>query len=242
MLRLTGLFVGTAARPTPKGLSHTVHDTAHEHGRLFFEVYGVGVFLTVVELGSQDVNGSLREHCPEGVHYIGLDVMPAKGVDLVVDPGSSLPLATGTADAIVTSSAFEHDICFWDTFLELTRILRPGGLLYVNVPSNGDFHRYPLDCWRFYPDAGVALVQWAGRRGIEIELIEFLHRTAARRAVGGFRGSVPQGGGDAFGLHGPHFRPRPGYKHPPARAAGRRIARSRDREYAGYHDCGKSVH
>jgi SAM-dependent methyltransferase len=172
MLRLTGLFVGTAARPPQKGLSHTVHDTAHEHGRLFFEVYGVDVFLTVVELGSQDVNGSLREHCPEGVHYIGLDVMPAKGVDLVVDPGCSLPLATGTADAIVTSSAFEHDICFWDTFLELTRILRPGGLLYVNVPSNGDFHRYPLDCWRFYPDAGVALVQWAGRRGIEIELIE----------------------------------------------------------------------
>jgi SAM-dependent methyltransferase len=126
----------------------------------------------VVELGSQDVNGSLREHCPEGVHYIGLDVIPAKGVDLIVDPSAPLPLATGTADAIVTSSAFEHDICFWDTFLELTRILRPGGLLYVNVPSNGDFHRYPLDCWRFYPDAGVALVRWAGRRGIEIELIE----------------------------------------------------------------------
>ena len=39
-------------------------------------------------------------------------------------------------------------------------------------PSNGDFHRYPLDCWRFYPDAGVALVRWAGRRGIQIELIE----------------------------------------------------------------------
>jgi SAM-dependent methyltransferase len=164
--------VGTAARPPPKGLSDTVHDTAHEHGRLFFELYVADVSRTVVELGSQDVNGSLREHCPEGVHYIGLDVMPAKGVDLVIDPGSSLPLATGTADAIVTSSAFEHDICFWDTFLELTRILRPGGLLYVNVPSNGDFHRYPLDCWRFYPDAGVALVRWAGRRGIEIELIE----------------------------------------------------------------------
>ncbi len=148
-----------------------MHDTAHEHGRLFFEFYGADM-RTVVELGSQDVNGSLRDHCPEGVHYIGLDVMPAKGVDLVIDPTATLPLATGTADAVVTSSAFEHDICFWDTFLELTRILRPGGLLYVNVPSNGDFHRYPLDCWRFYPDAGVALVQWAGRRGIQIELIE----------------------------------------------------------------------
>jgi hypothetical protein len=68
-------------------------------------------------LGSQDVNGSLREHCPESVHYIGLDVMPAKSVDIVIDPGGSLPLATDTADAIVSSSAFEHDVCFWDTFL-----------------------------------------------------------------------------------------------------------------------------
>jgi SAM-dependent methyltransferase len=149
-----------------------VHDTAHEHGRLFFELYGSDALRTVVELGSQDVNGSLRDQCPPGVHYIGLDMIAAKGVDLVVDPGAPLPLASGTADAVVTSSAFEHDICFWETFLELTRILRPGGLLYVNAPSNGDFHRYPLDCWRFYPDAGVALIRWAARRGTRLELVE----------------------------------------------------------------------
>ena len=66
-------------------------------------------------------------------------------------------------------------------FILTQRILRPGGLLYINVPSNGDFHRYPLDCWRFYPDAGVALVRWAGRRGIEIELVEsFIGREAAK--------------------------------------------------------------
>lgn len=150
-----------------------MHDTAYEHGRLFFALYGSDPLRTVVELGSQDVNGSLRDHCPPASHYIGLDVMPAKGVDLVVKADAPLPLASDIADAIVTSSAFEHDICFWDTFLELLRILRPGGLLYINAPANGDFHRYPLDCWRFYPDAGVALVQWAARRGVEIELIEF---------------------------------------------------------------------
>jgi SAM-dependent methyltransferase len=149
-----------------------VHDTAYEHGRLFFELYGSGTLRTVVELGSQDVNGSLRDHCPPGVHYIGLDMIPSKGVDVVVEPGAPLPLASDSADAVVTSSAFEHDVCFWDTFLELARVVRPGGLLYVNVPSNGDFHRYPLDCWRFYPDAGVALVGWAGRRGIRLELVE----------------------------------------------------------------------
>jgi hypothetical protein len=27
-------------------------------------------------------------------------------------------------------------------------------------------HRYPLDCWRFYPDSSVALVTWAHRCGL----------------------------------------------------------------------------
>jgi SAM-dependent methyltransferase len=154
--------------------SNLVHDTAYEHGRLFFALYGSDTFRTVVELGSQDVNGSLRDHCPSGAHYIGLDLMPAKGVDLVVGPDAPLPLVSAFADAVVTSSAFEHNACFWDTFLELIRILRAGGLLYLNAPSNGAFHRYPLDCWRFYPDAGVALVRWAARRGVQVELLESL--------------------------------------------------------------------
>jgi SAM-dependent methyltransferase len=151
---------------------YDVHDTAYLHGRLFFELYGSHSIRTVVELGSQDVNGSLRDHCPPGVHYIGLDVIPARGVDLVVDPEGHLPLATDAVDVVVTSSALEHDVCFWETFLELIRILRPGGLLYVNAPSNGVFHRYPVDCWRFYPDAGLALVRWAARRGLAVELVE----------------------------------------------------------------------
>lgn len=149
-----------------------MHDTAYEHGRLFFELYGSEAIRTIVELGSQDLNGTLRDHCPADACYIGLDVMAAKGVDLVVNPFGPLPIATDSIDAVLTSSAFEHDVCFWETFLELIRILRPGGLLYVNVPSNDAFHRFPLDCWRFYPDAGVALVQWAARRDMRVELVE----------------------------------------------------------------------
>lgn len=177
-----------------------MHDTAYEHGRLFFDLYCSDAVRTVVELGSQDVNGALRDHAPPWVHYVGLDVMPAKGVDLIVDPERPLPLATGCADVVVTSSAFEHDVCFWDTFLELIRILRPGGLLYVNAPSNGEFHRYPLDCWRFYPDAGVALVRWAARRGVQVELIEsFIGQPKTERwadFVAVFRkaGGAPLGG------------------------------------------------
>ena len=149
-----------------------MHDTAYEHGRLFFELYWSSSYQTVVDLGSQDVNGSLRDHCPASARYIGLDLMPAEGVDVVVGRGQTIPIATNSVDAVVSSSAFEHDSFFWETFLELLRIVRPGGLIYVNAPSNHAFHRFALDCWRFYPDAGIALMRWAERQGACVELLE----------------------------------------------------------------------
>jgi len=61
---------------------------------------------------------------------------------------------------------------FWIVFLEVMRVLKPRGLFYLNVPSNGAFHRFPVDCWRFYPDSGNALVTWARRNGVNTLLLE----------------------------------------------------------------------
>ena len=58
-------------------------------------------------------------------------------------------------------------------FNEALRVLKPTGLLYINAPSNGAYHRYPVDCWRFYPDSGVALQNWGNRSGYECALLEF---------------------------------------------------------------------
>ncbi|SCX59335.1 methyltransferase domain-containing protein [Variovorax sp. EL159] len=158
-----------------------MHDTAHTHGQHFFALYWQPHFKNVVELGSQNINGSLRDHAPASASYLGLDTAPGAGVDRVVVPGATLPLPDGCADVVVTSSALEHDPCFWETFLEMVRLLRPGGLLYINAPSNHAFHRHPVDCWRFYPDAGTALVAWAHRRGAEVELVEsFVAKPAAQ--------------------------------------------------------------
>jgi hypothetical protein len=61
---------------------------------------------------------------------------------------------------------------FWLVFLEILRVLKSKGLFYLNVPSTGSFHRFPVDCWRFYPDSGRALVNWAKRNGINVEVLE----------------------------------------------------------------------
>jgi SAM-dependent methyltransferase len=147
-----------------------VHDTAFAIGRKFLELYGRPPGL-VVEIGSQDVNGSLKDALPAGFAYVGLDLAPGKNVDLVAR-GRQTPLADACADLVLSSSAMEHDPLFWLTFLELCRITRPGGHIYLNAPSNGHIHRHPLDCWRFYPDAAQALVEWARIQGTDVTCVE----------------------------------------------------------------------
>lgn len=167
-----------------------MHQSAMFYGRRFFEVYcGAceGARSTVVEIGSQDVNGSLRDVCESEVDYVGLDFVAGKGVDIVIDDPYRLPLPDESADFVVSSSCFEHSQFFWLVFLEAMRVLKPGGVFYLNAPSNGFFHRWPVDCWRFYPDSGHALVAWAERNGYRPALLESFvgGRSEGRVAHGG---------------------------------------------------------
>lgn len=124
---------------------------------------------TIVEIGSQDVNGSLREVAPP-CKYVGLDFQQAKGVDIVLEDAYHFPLEDNYAEMVITSSCFEHSEMFWLTFLEGVRILKPNGLFYINAPSRGQYHAYPVDCWRFYPDASKALQTWAKRNGYDLTI------------------------------------------------------------------------
>jgi SAM-dependent methyltransferase len=150
-----------------------MHDTAMEYGEAFFNTYLKNTKeLTIVDIGSQDVNGSLRSVAPPNNKYIGVDFVKAKGVDIVITDPYSLPFEDESVDTVVSNSCFEHSEFFWLLFNEALRILKPTGLLYINAPSNGSFHRYPVDCWRFYPDSGVALQKWGKRSGYNCALLE----------------------------------------------------------------------
>ncbi len=154
-----------------------MHPTALTNCAQFIERYEPGVStLTprprVVEVGSQDVNGSLRSVCPPHFDYVGVDFVAGRGVDIILEDPYTLPFESGSVDIAMASSVFEHSEMFWLLFLEIMRILKPTGLFYLNVPSNGDFHRWPVDCWRFYPDSGNALATWARRNGMPVALLE----------------------------------------------------------------------
>lgn len=134
-----------------------MHDTAAATGRAFLELYAPKAGGRIAEIGSYDVNGTLRSGASNCDEYVGIDLGAGPGVDVVATAGERLPLPDASFDCVLASSAFEHDPKFWFTFLEMCRICKPGGYVYVSAPTNGAVHRYPLDCWRFYPDAGHAL-------------------------------------------------------------------------------------
>jgi len=76
-----------------------------------------------------------------------VDHVAGPNVDIVYE--SEWPLGNETFDVVVSSSCFEHDDFFWETFLLLARALKPGGLLHIAVPSAGFYHGHPGDNWRF---------------------------------------------------------------------------------------------
>ena len=153
-----------------------MHPTAMSNCKSFFDTYAKSFEseskVKVIEIGSQDVNGSLREVCPEGFEYLGLDFQEAKGVDVVLTDPYEFPLESNSVDIVLSSSCFEHSEMFWLVFLEILRVLKPKGLFYLNAPSAGSFHRYPVDCWRFYPDSGKALITWANKNGLNAAILE----------------------------------------------------------------------
>jgi SAM-dependent methyltransferase len=143
-----------------------MHIEALQNGALFFFTYAIRLGdITVVDIGAQDVNGSLRQFSPPKAKYIGVDFAEAKGVDIVLDDPYMLPFEENSIDVIVSSSCFEHSEMFWLLYLEILRVLKPDGLFYLNAPSACGFHRYPVDCYRFYPDSGNALAKWGKRNG-----------------------------------------------------------------------------
>jgi len=91
-----------------------MHDTAMEYGAQFFKIYLSDLqSLTIVDIGSQDVNGSLRSVCPKGQNYVGVDFVKAKGVDIVITDPYKLPFEDESEDVVISSSCFEHSEFFW---------------------------------------------------------------------------------------------------------------------------------
>ena len=110
----------------------------------------------VLEVGSQWVEGGggqrladLRPLFP-GRRYLGSDLRPGDGVDLVAD-AEDLPLADASFDVVLCLDTIEHVARPWLAYAEMHRVLRPGGLLLTSTVFWCGIHSHPCDYWRCTP-------------------------------------------------------------------------------------------
>jgi SAM-dependent methyltransferase len=78
---------------------------------------------------------------------VGVDLLEG---DVVADLSKSIePLEASHFALVICCSVLEHVERPWAMAQNITKLLRPGGRVYLSVPWVWRFHAYPDDYWRF---------------------------------------------------------------------------------------------
>lgn len=90
----------------------------------------------VLEIGSYDVNGSMRSLFGFAGRYVGVDLTEGPGVD-VVGFGHELDEPDGSFDLALSGECLEHDSHWPRTLTTMARVTRPGGLVAFSCAGRG---------------------------------------------------------------------------------------------------------
>ena len=74
-----------------------------------------------------------------GFRYVNVDIDRRAGVDIRAD-AHALPVATASADLVVSTNSLEHVVNAWDVAQEIVRVMKPGARAVILVPFLHPFH------------------------------------------------------------------------------------------------------
>lgn len=121
--------------------------------------------------------GKLRQKISLGVRYIGLDRYAGtqsneyESWDMrpnILGDVHQLPVASESCTTVALMHVLEHAHGPGQVFTEISRVLKPGGYLFVDVPFLHEVHHAPYDYFRFTSFSLDWLALTAGFEVIEI--------------------------------------------------------------------------
>ena len=111
----------------------------------------------ILELGSREVCGpsNARQEFARA-QYVGFDFYPGNNVDVVGDAHklSSYFEEGAKFDIIYTSACFEHFALPWIVAVEIAKLLKVGGLVFVETHFSFSSHERP---WNFFQFSDMGL-------------------------------------------------------------------------------------
>lgn len=93
----------------------------------------------VLEIGSYDVNessGGIRGIFSDSSEYIGVDLISGPGVDVVAS-GHEVKFDDASFDIVISSECFEHNPHWAETFENMHRMCRSGGIVIMTCATIG---------------------------------------------------------------------------------------------------------
>jgi len=126
-------------------------DPYHEVFRDFISLSKQAPSPSILEIGSRNVTGITRRgffpHCKD---YVGFDVLPGDGVDIVGDAHKlSENCPSDHFDFVYSISVFEHLLFPWKAVLEINKVMKTGGYVFLSTHPVWPTHELPWDFWRF---------------------------------------------------------------------------------------------
>lgn len=101
----------------------------------------------ILEVGSMDVNGTVRDLFDMYDGYLGIDQrndvrgLGANNVDVILSAHDMEQVFSDACfDWVLCNSVLEHDKKFWLSIREMRRVLKPGGVLIIGTPTLGYPH------------------------------------------------------------------------------------------------------
>jgi glycosyltransferase involved in cell wall biosynthesis len=119
----------------------------------------------VLEVGSLDVNGSVRPfvEARQPARYVGVDLEDGPGVDQVCDAVALVDrFGLNTFDVVISTEMLEHAEDWQRSVLAMVDVLRPGGVLVVTTRSPGFAWHHPPDRWRYTQQAMADILDALG--------------------------------------------------------------------------------
>jgi SAM-dependent methyltransferase len=188
-----------------------MHQSSYDHMLLCIQEHlRTDRHYRVLDFGSRQVMAGHPTHRDllEGYdcEYAGVDVVAGRNVDILMPAPYRIPVKSNSVDLVMTAQVFEHIPFPWASLLEITRVLRPGGMIFLIVPSRGHRHG-TTDCWRYYPDSMRALAAFSRLELVEVYSDMLPRQEGSNRLDYGAIGTRSSYWGDTVGVFRKPERP-----------------------------------
>jgi SAM-dependent methyltransferase len=130
---------------------------SHRHWQKYLYQRGNSAGMKILEIGSREVTGkSTARKEFSAAHYVGFDYYPGTNVDITGDAHklSSYFPDDEKFDIIYSSACFEHFAMPWLVATEIAKLLKVGGIVFVETHFSYSSHERP---WNFFQFSDMGL-------------------------------------------------------------------------------------